>query len=175
MNGNQLYKENEKLIKSQSRLMATRYFMDYDDVEGHALEIFCSALLSFDDTRGAKFTTHLYHQLKTLNNWCKIRYAMRQKESSFQEVVEERLAYHQKYPVHLFDSISTDLSDEAAEIVRAVIDGLLVVPITSHNKKGRLTTKSIQSYLRIEYSKARNVAEEIRNWWKTFELEEAYC
>jgi hypothetical protein len=61
------YLEYEGLIKKRCNVISKRYGVEFDEVFGEAQIIFCESINKFDESKGIKFSTFLYHQLRDLS------------------------------------------------------------------------------------------------------------
>lgn len=70
MNSQQLFESSEKLIYDRSWFYSRKWNMDFEEIKSQAFEIFCEAVRRFEKGKNTRFTTYLYHRLRTLNDYC---------------------------------------------------------------------------------------------------------
>ena len=155
---NQLYKDHEKMVAKQSHFFANKYSIEFDEVHGKALEIFCTALLSHDAEKG-KFSTHLFHELNRLNYYCKILVSQRSSVVNIDDVLIA-MKCREEGRVLLQDSIAKALSPQAQSVVTNLLD--------THDKRVASQT-GIREFLKTGWSTASLIQQEIRTWWRGFE------
>ena len=64
----QLYRDNQSLLRARSWQHARAYKLPFEDFMSEAHLIFCNALMTYDPSRGASFTTYLYNRLDALSH-----------------------------------------------------------------------------------------------------------
>lgn len=158
-----LFIQNRALLKNRIKHYSSIYNVDYFQIESRALEIFCEICNTYNKNKGASFTTYLYHCLKKLSMYCKLK----------QYSKEVSLEYIKDYPDSslqekiLLDQAVEELSGITKEIVQKIRTKEIV------NKYNRLTIDKIMELYKMDFYTAQNVFESIKKWWNAFEVE--YC
>lgn len=162
MDGNKMYKQHKGIITKQADFYSKKWGVDYLEVEGEALEVFVKALSSYDSEK-ASFGTHLQHQLRALNYWCKIRAYSRGREVSLEEITPVEVKQIKLW--ELQESIMTELSEGARLIVKKVLDGSL---LSCKKWEHLFSINRVESLLNLSNIEAHHYVYEIENWWCNF-------
>lgn len=64
------FEKHLNLIRKSAHFYATKWNIDYDEVEAQGFLIYCESIDTFDLSKG-RFSTHLTWQLKRLNDFCR--------------------------------------------------------------------------------------------------------
>ena len=160
------------LLKYKSRLahrqIQGRIPVPYEDCLGEAYVIFCTALLKYDPTRGAKFKTYLTHELRNLEK--KILYANRM--SSIDNFKTPHPTGLHEYSTAAPAKIATEeLSKDGSLIVSLLLNGVIGSDYGSGRGKKLPGKKRIPPYMKKhfgwKYKKTESVIDEIKDWWRS--------
>lgn len=122
MTKEELFLQYERMINSVSGRVARVWGLDFSDVQAQAFLIFMEALASYDAER-AEFSTHLWTQLRRLNDYC----AKEVKAYGRMVLLFENCAYLQDEEQFssVLDHIDAqiELSVDAREILHYLVSG----------------------------------------------------
>ena len=165
MNGNEMYQNYKQLIRKQASFYSKKWSVDYLEVEGQALEIFVKTLNNYD-VQIAAFSTYLMSNLKALDYWCKINVTQHGQESEVEYVPSPH--YNPIRFTELKESILTELSEQAIEIVQGVLGGEL---ISCEKNKHLFSASAVSEKLGITIQQSKHYIHEIKQWWNRFKME----
>jgi hypothetical protein len=166
MNTNQLYLDHQKFIKQQSWYYAKKYNIDFEIVEGKALELFCTACQTWKKNK-SKFITYLYYKFQLLNNFCKSFKEKEIKYILFSEIIEELYYYEPSIKFELENAINTELSSDSALLVYSILQGRFTETVVYQGTGFR--KKLIREKFGWSTKKIRKLFNEIKIWWKVYE------
>lgn len=165
---NEHFLQYEKLILKQAHYYANKYQLEFETVQGQALEIYCEALQKFDSEKSA-FSTYLYNELRRLNYFCKIENAMKIRHIHFEDInVPERIQVSDHYDFILWESVQTELSNIAQDIIQGILSGELLA--IESNKK-LFSIDRIMDNFGVTFYTAQNIYQELSSWWAKFQVQ----
>lgn len=193
---NELYKKYENMIHQRAHKCFGIY--DYDELVSIGNEIFCKAVLKFDENRGIQFSTYLYHQLRNMMN------IANSNSNKFNLTLEDITLYHDldRYEAvcdtgrsHTFnngiidfseilgnidinyelfeihDAMKKELSEDAQILFNDLLMGVFEKSLESISVGGRartFPTAIMAKHYDWTLSRTRNVRKEIKEWWETY-------
>lgn len=157
------FKKYEKLINQRASFYAKKWNVEFEEVQGRALELYCKALQSYDSDKAA-FSTYLYSKLQQLNNYCKLQ-AYHGNTTNIETVPAEAISVTETHDCILHNSIKTELSTIAQEVVESILDGtgLCIEPFKMIFSIAWMTEK-----YKLDFYTAQNIHNEIHTWWNRF-------
>lgn len=119
---NELYLENERLIKKMVANVARKHGLEAEELLGDAFEIAVKAANKFDETKGAKFSTWLQWQLQQLHSYAfkvkgipQLKYKI---ENNIEYGIEERVPTTLNKPFYpVVDYNGDDLDNEGNSLL----------------------------------------------------------
>lgn len=150
-------------IRKQANYYSRHYNVEYEEVEAQGYLIYCECLETYDVTKGTKFITQLYSELRRLKDYC------------------ESLKKHEKYSClnlddeESYDGISSRETTSMKEILEASEDVMSDVARDvlkwmlerSWEKKGRAkpTISNACEVFNISNNKMKEIWKEIGNFY----------
>ena len=111
------YKQYENAINERSWYYSKKYGVDFEDIKSEANIIFFESILTYNKEKG-KFITHLYWQLKRLDNIIKDKY-YNPKTDVDDCYIEDNKRFNIDY---FFELADKEISPEAMKILRYCCD-----------------------------------------------------
>jgi len=121
----ELYKQNEKMIKNLSWSFTKKYRLrEYEEVFATANLIFCEVVSSKKyDSKRSSFSTYLSNQLHyRLNDWCKDQWTIREKEILCSDNYLLQQTYRENFAQ---DILFKDMVDKFSAEEKLVINTIL--------------------------------------------------
>lgn len=163
-----LFISNKKMIYGAIRKYSNKYFLEFMEVEGIALEIFCKACNSYNQEI-SKFSTYLYLELRNLNNYCKTLNRQRKWLEQIDDIIFNIISYRPADLTMFYDSINTELSEKAGQIVLDILSGKVLLNNKYKYAKVLFNKRNIQKLYNISYKKATDLFGEIKSWWRGYQ------
>ena len=187
-----VYKAYKDLVYDCTHEVSNKYNVDFDELLGYGMEIFCKAAQTFDPDYKVAFSTYLYNQLKDLQNKAKkenkqlFRFYLGVSnpqidfdnsgvsplifnEGFFEEVLASIDLSFDKYSL-LYD-IAKSLSPDAQQYLTDLFNGVFERP---KNPKGGAPEKfpvtRICDYYGWTKKEAVGIRHEICSWWGDYRM-----
>lgn len=186
---NETYKLYEKMIlKKVYQSVKSFGYADYDEFVSIGNEIFCKTVNSYDENKGASFSTYLHHNLRDMDNIIARYY----KKSSYlcydNNYSESNDTTDKEFDVNVFqkaiycidlsfekiellNDMQAQLSEDANMVFNDLINGVFEKAVENIHLGGRkriFPIEIISDYYGWKHKKTRAVKEEIINWWREY-------
>ena len=189
-----LFKAYSGMVYDRTRKISTKYNVDFDELLGYGMEIFCKSTITFNPDYKVSFSTYLYNQLEDLQNKAKREYKQLLRYyqgisntgiGSFDnEYISKDLTFNQGFFEEVLSSIdlSSDkynllydmaksLSPDAQEYLSDLFNGVFERP---KNPKGGAPEKfpvgRICNYYGWNKKEANQIRNEISDWWGEYRM-----
>ena len=181
-----LFEVYKGMVYSYTHTIAEEHHVDFEELIGHGLEIFCKAAGKFDPERKVAFSTYLHWQLQDLRNRAVKEYKTSRdyfsgigfedsdsmlnfNEGFFESVLSTIDFSEEKY--NLLYDIVKQLSNESQQYLTDLFAGVFQRP---KNPKGGAPEKfpisRICDYYGWSNKQALFVKNEITEWWSEYRM-----
>jgi len=139
-----ILKQNQNLIRKSAWYYAKKFNMEFEELESQGYLIFCQALEKFDESKGAKFSTFLCHQLRALKDHCVSEIRHSHADMEYTEMVEAA-------PLSTREQFYEAL-DHLTEDSRQVLDCIFQGDFEQPEKAGKYGKRALENTLQEKHN-----------------------
>lgn len=186
-----LFKAYRGMVYDRTRKISIKYNVDFDELLGYGMEIFCEAAGSFNPDYKVAFSTYLWYQLNVLRNKAKKEYVYLcryYRGVSHREIRADDAAEHLYFNEGFFEEVlasidlspdkcnllhdmAKSLSSDAQKYLSDLFNGVFERP---KNPKGGAPEKfpvgRICDYYGLTKKEVNQMRREISNWWGEYRM-----
>ena len=166
MNDVQLFHQHHNLLRAMAWKAARAFRVNFKDALAQSYLIFSQALLTFQEERGLKFSTHLTNQLRRMFSTTgpfAIDYRKRSKTMDWALLEENFEDFTNSYRVPEFKLlVESDLSLEAQMLLGYILDTGIVWDL----QDVQAVCKSLFNWA---YTTTKAIWNEIKTFWRNFD------
>jgi hypothetical protein len=159
-----LYNSHTNLIMSRAWYYAKKYSFEMNELKSQAHLIFCNAVKSYD-TNKAMFSTHLYHQLSSLNDYCRKEVSY----SKYRDLRPPKISCEWLDRKIDRDKLAEEiLSEDAKKLLRAITAGRLASPAEAKCQRIPNIYRA-QQVMHWGEARVKRSWAELQKWWRILE------
>lgn len=161
-----MWEKYKNMVYNASHIASQKYGIEYEEAEAQAKYLFCKALDKWEKEKSS-FSTYLFMTLRDLNKYCyknNLPKGFFQKDIDF-DLLSSDITERFIRVLEFYDSVSTELSEEAQNILGFIL---------SYGGKRKPTIHGAYRYFHGIYNWSRGKVlkfwKEVEIWWLSYEF-----